>query len=301
MKVAALDLGTNSFLLLIQEKDKSGKIKTLHDESVIVRLGEGLQSSGQISEAALKRAEDCFKSFKKTMDQFHLEKVQAVTTAAARDASNAKTFLNLCGQYQIPVVILSGDEEARLSFSGALPDQASGKYLLIDIGGGSTEYVVGTKEKVLFSHSISHGAVKLTEKFIQHQPVPELEISQLTKQIHINSEKTWSEVLAFAPEKLIAVAGTPTAIAAAKIGGFDAEKINGMIMDQAELKKWLDLFASTSIQQKKDQYGLGARADVIFAGTVILYESLKRLGLKQMIISTKGIRYGLAHKLFNDL
>jgi exopolyphosphatase/guanosine-5'-triphosphate,3'-diphosphate pyrophosphatase len=300
MRVAALDLGTNSFLLLIQEQDSSGHIKTLHDESVIVRLGEGLQSSKNISEAALMRAKNCLEHFKKIIDQLKPDKLGAVTTAAARDAENANEFLEICYQNQIPVVILSGNEEARMSFQGALPDQAQGKYLLIDIGGGSTEYVVGTSDSISFSQSLSHGAVKLTEKFISKQPTPKNEIDALIKYIQTNSEETWAQVEACKPETLIAVAGTPTSLAAAKIGGFDAQKINGMLMTQTELNDWVQVFSSTSIQEKKDHYGLGARADVILAGTIILNESIKRLKLKNLMISTKGIRYGLADKLFND-
>lgn len=298
MRVAALDLGTNSFLLLIQEKDSSGNIKTLHDESVIVRLGESLQSTGKLSQAALQRAQECLYKFKKTIDQYKPSKLGAVTTAAARDAENAEEFLSICYKFQIPVVILTGDEEARMSFRGALPDQAYGKYLLVDIGGGSTEYVVGSAEKVYFSKSISHGAVKLTEKFVFHQPTPKVEIEKLIKHIQLSSEETWAQVEALRPDKLIAVAGTPTSIAAAKMGGFDAKKINGMMMSQSELENWVQIFASLSIQEKKDRYGLGARADVILAGSIILNESIKRLKLEDIIISTKGIRYGLASQLF---
>lgn len=301
MRVAALDLGTNSFLLLIQEKDPNGKIKTLHDESVIVRLGEGLQKSGRISVAALERADLCLKKFKNTIDQFRPEQISAVTTAAARDAENSKNFLKICEDNKIPVVILSGTEEASMSFQGALPDQANGRYLLIDIGGGSTEYVVGSENKIEFSHSISHGAVKLTEKFISQQPAMGHDVDQLIKYIQQSSADTWVKVAAFKPDQVLAVAGTPTSIAAAKLGQFDPEKINGMKMHQFELENWVNIFIKTSIQEKKDLYGLGARADVILAGSIILNESLKWLKLDSLTISTKGIRYGLAFKLFHDL
>lgn len=301
MRVAALDLGTNSFLLLIQEKDSSGKVKTLHDESVIVRLGEGLQSTGKLSQEALQRANECLSNFKKTIDHFKPNHLSAVTTAAARDAENSEEFLSICYRNQIPVVILSGDDEARMSFQGALPDQAKGKYLLIDIGGGSTEYVVGSTDRIHFSHSISYGAVKLTEKFISNQPTSEVEIEKLLKYIQTTSEETWLKIELIKPDKLIAVAGTPTSLAAAKIGAFDAEKINGMIMNQEELGNWVKALSSLSVQEKKDRYGLGARADIILAGTVILNEIVKRLKFESLIISTKGIRYGLALKLFDGV
>jgi exopolyphosphatase/guanosine-5'-triphosphate,3'-diphosphate pyrophosphatase len=298
MKVAALDLGSNSFLLLIQEKLANGEILTLHDESVIVRLGEGLQSTQKISDAALFRAQECLAEFQKTIAKYKPERVQAVTTAAAREAQNSQRFLDLCNNLGLSVVTLSGDQEAHMSYLGAIGSDEVSRCLLVDIGGGSTESIVGEEGKILFSKSLSIGAVKMTEKFILNQPTLRDEIQQLQNFLGLQCGQTWEELKLLKPKKLIAVAGTPTAIAACEVGQFDAEKIEGMKLTLERLDFWIKEFSSLSVESKKQKYPLGKRADVILAGAIILYEYLKATELAEIIISTKGIRYGLAQTLF---
>lgn len=299
MRVAALDLGTNSFLLLVQEKNSSGAIKTLHDESVIVRLGEGLQQSGFLSEAALTRAETCLSNFHKTILQWAPDRVEAVTTAAAREASNAKKFLVICEKYNIPVRTLSGAEEARMSYRGAVDQWESKRCCVIDIGGGSTETILGERNNIHFACSLSYGAVKMTEKFITNQPTPPAEIEKLRTFLRAESQSTWDQLLKLNPEKIIAVAGTPTAIAACEIGQFDAQRIENRVISCDRLEYWVREFASLSIADKKAKYPLGKRADVILAGAVILQEILKHLKIKELFVSTKGIRYGLSQELLS--
>lgn len=300
MKVAALDLGTNSFLLLILELQDDGSKKVVHDEAVIVRLGEGLLSSGSISEVALKRADQCLGLFKKTIDQHQVQVVQAVTTAAAREAKNAAAFLKVCLKHQIPTLTLSGDEEARMSFHGAVSSDQRENCVLVDIGGGSTEHIAGNANVIHFAESLPHGAVKLTEKFITSQPAMDKDVKDLVSFVRVQSEQVWKQVERFEPQTMIAVAGTPTAIAATMLGQFDPEKVDGFIITKEDLEKWIQIFTQTSIDEKKQRYPLGARADVILAGSLILYESLSRLKLKKLTVSTKGIRYGLAHQMLSS-
>jgi exopolyphosphatase/guanosine-5'-triphosphate,3'-diphosphate pyrophosphatase len=299
MRVAALDFGSNSFLLLIQERLETGEVITLHDESVIVRLSEGLQSTQMISAEALKRAADCLSSFQKTILRYKPKKVQAVTTAAARDAKNSKKFLDLCEEFEIPVIVLTGDQEARMSYQGAVGANESSRCLLLDIGGGSTESIVGEKGKILFSESLSFGAVKLTEKFITAQPTGLNDIRTLQEHLKSECAEVWKNLTEQRPHKMIAVAGTPTALAACEVGLFDAQKIEGMKLTAQRLDFWIKEFSSLSVPGKKQKYPLGKRADVILAGTVILQEYLKATQLSELIVSTKGIRYGLAQSLFS--
>jgi len=300
MKVAALDLGTNSFLLLILELQEDGSKKVIHDEAVIVRLGEGLLATGSISDAALKRADQCLNSFKKTIDQHKPSNVQAAATAAGREAKNASAFLKICANYQIPVLTLSGDEEARMSFHGAISVDQKDNCVLIDIGGGSTEHIVGHANKIHFAESLPHGAVKMTEKFITAQPAKEQDLKNLISFVKSQSEPVWKQIEMFKPKSMIAVAGTPTTIAATMLGKFDAEKVDGFIITKEDLEKWIQIFSKTSVDEKKERYSLGARADVILAGSLILYESLNRLNVKELTVSTKGIRYGLAHQMLSS-
>lgn len=297
MKVAALDLGTNSFLLLIAEGGTSKTLHVEHDEMVIVRLGQDLGSTGQIHPEALKRAEMCLKIFSETIAKHKPDRVQAVATAAAREASNAKKFLQICERYKIPIITLSGEEEANMSFQGAIDPSDQDKTLLIDIGGGSTEYILGQAGKIHFSTSIPYGAVKLTEKWISTQPVIKADEAGLRNFIREKTKQVWQKAQEFKIQKIWAVAGTPTALAAATIGGFDSKKIDGFVLNRELLRNWIEKLRSSSIETKKEKFGFGARADVIFAGSVILDELLLSLEHHEIHVSTKGIRYGLAYAM----
>lgn len=302
MKLAALDLGTNSFLCLIVEANQNGKIKVLHDEMVIVRLGQELGKTGKLHPQALERADKCLAKFKETIEKFQVDQVQAVATAAAREAENAEEFLKICQTHQIPLVTISGEEEARMSFQGAIDPHEEKNVVLIDIGGGSTEYIVGQKGQIKLAQSLPYGAVKLTEKWISSQPVINDDEKNLRQFIKTRTEELWAQIEALNPEKVWAVAGTPTAIAQATIGGaFDPQKIDGFVLTRKLLSDWIEKLKNSSVEEKRQKYGFGDRSDVIFAGTLILDELLKRLNKDEILVSTKGIRYGLVYKMVGHL
>jgi len=300
MRIAALDLGTNSFLCLIAEVSRAREFRVLHDESVIVRLGQELQKTGRLHPEALERARECLGQFHKTVQELQVDRVQAVATAAAREAENSQEFLEICREFKIPLTTLSGEEEAKMSFRGALDAHEKKKALLIDIGGGSTEYIVGAPERLEMSLSLPYGAVKLTERFVSQQPVRAEDEAKLRQFIRDQTESVWAQIQKLNPEKILAVAGTPTALVAAILGGFDAEKIENYHLADKALKSWVQNFRQTSIEEKRNRYNLGARADIIFAGTVILDELLERLKAGGFHVSTKGIRYGLAYQMLDD-
>lgn len=302
MRLAALDLGTNSFLCLIVEVSGGNEIKVLHDEMVIVRLGQELGKTGNLHQQALIRADECLKKFSETIKKFAVGPVQAVATAAAREAKNSNEFIKICEKYQIPLVTISGEEEARTSFEGAIDPNDSDRVVLIDIGGGSTEYIVGQKGEVELAQSLPYGAVKLTEKFILDQPVPEEQEIKLRQFIKSRTEELWAQIESLGAQKVWAVAGTPTALAQSTLGGpFDAKKIDGFIITRKILSDWILKLKSSSIEEKRQKYGFGDRSDVIFAGALILDELLKRLNKDEIFVSTKGIRYGLAYKMVRNL
>ncbi len=297
MKIAALDLGTNSFLCLIVEKKIEGGIQVLHDEMRVVRLGQGLGHTKKLHPEALKRADGCLKMYAEIIRKFQVDQIHAVATAAAREAENSFEFLEICQKHQIPITTISGQEEALMSFQGSIDPNENKRVLLIDIGGGSTEYIVGQIGKIEWAQSLPYGAVKLTEQSISSQPVSESEEKKLRQIIRTQSEKTWTQIQTLNSEKIWAVAGTPTSLVAATIGGFNSQKIDGYCLSQSLLKEWIQKLRSSSVEENKIKYGFGDRADVIFAGAVILDELLERLNSKEIFVSTKGIRYGLAHKV----
>lgn len=296
MRVAAIDLGTNSFLCLIVEKHKDS-YKVLADEIDIVRLGQGLAKNKPkyLQPEALERAKVCLERFRDKVDLLSVDKVLAVATSAARDAENKQDLVSILEQLKLPLKIISGEEEARLTFKGAMLDQNEDTSMVIDIGGGSTEFLYLENEK-LVGKSLDLGGVRLTEMFLLNEIPTPAEMQAMTTHIHQqleslpmkDNQKTW-----------VAVAGTPTTLASMYLGlrKYDEAKIHNLklhVDDIARLQKKL----LVSLEQRKNIVGLDPkRADIIIAATTILVESMRKFKVDEIIISTKGIRYGLMKEL----
>ncbi|WP_413289540.1 Ppx/GppA family phosphatase [Bdellovibrio sp. HCB337] len=297
MKVAALDLGSNSFLCLIVEGDKSGIKKVLSDQVKVVRLGQGVDKTGSFHPDALKRAKECLTEFKKEIDRHNVDRILAMATSAARDAKNGSELFKIGEDIGIPIEIIPGSDEARITFAGSTEGNLKGdeNVIVIDVGGGSTEFIVGNRSKLHFAKSLDVGCVRMTEKFITAQPLSESEKQAVENSVDIALDSILSEVQKYPATDVLAVAGTPSAIAAAEIGKFDAEKVHGFILDQGKLQKWCDILASTSVQEKIEKYKIeSGRADVLFVGATILHRFLLKMNKPAMKVSIKGVRYGVA-------
>lgn len=296
MKVAALDLGTNTFLCLIVEGSKTGITHVYKDLAQVVRLGQGVDKTGEFHPDALARARACLEEFKKEIDVQKVDRILAMATSAARDARNGSDLFTMGEELGIPIEIIPGQDEARITYQGATvghSDQGKSS-LVIDVGGGSTEFILGRGDKILFGESLNIGGVRLTEKFITSQPVSGLERKALKKYIEEQIAGTVASLKKEKIDQVISVAGTPTSLVAIEIGGFDAQKVDGFFLDKKRLEYWVEEFAATSVEEKKSKYQLGGRADIIYAGASILLAVLEALGLTGMTVSTKGVRYGVA-------
>lgn len=298
MKVAALDFGTNSFLCLIAKMDGSRFVDVLHDTAQIVRLGQDLKTNKKICEEALGRAEESLKQFSATIKKHKPDRILATATSAARDAENQSEFLALCEKYKIPVQIISGDLEAQLTFQGAVSSYENDetKRVVIDIGGGSTELICGTGHRLYFGKSADVGAVRMTENFLSTHPVEAVEnkamLTFIQKEISELVKKVTQD---FKPDQVIAVAGTPTELAKIELGKFDPKKIDGYILKLNQLERYFDVFAATSVEDRIEKLKVSeGRADIIYAGTAILFETLKCLGQDKLSVSSRGLRYGTA-------
>lgn len=296
MKVAALDLGTNTFLCLIAEGDKNGITKVHKDLVQVVRLGQGVDKTGEFHPDALVRARTCLAEFKNEMDAQKVDKILAMATSAARDAKNGSELFKIGEDLGIPIEIIPGEDEARITYQGGTvglegKDKVS---LIVDVGGGSTELIVGKANQILFAESLNIGAVRLTERFITSQPIAAKEQEGVTQFAGTELDKVLGEMRKHNVERMIAVAGTPTAIVAVEVGGFDEKKVDGYFLSKERLQYWVKEFAQTSVEEKKTKYQLGGRADIIFAGASILLGVLDKLGMNGMYVSTKGVRYGVA-------
>ncbi len=301
MKVASLDFGSNTFLCLIAETDGKSFQKIYRDESRVVRLSEGVAITGYISDSALQRAETAIIEFRKIIDEENkknkIDKILGVTTAVARQSSNSEAFYDLLKKYNLPIQLLSGSEEADITFQGAISGMTNKNNLLvIDIGGGSTEVIFGNNNIKLHAHSFDFGVVRLKDKFNVNNPIsPELIVKlkdYISTQTKVFMEFINSKHII---ENIVAVAGTPTSLAAIELGGYDPAKVDGYVFNLEKLETWFTTLSQLSPEQITKTYGVeSGRADVLAIGVLILIEILKLANAEKLKVSIRGVRYGVA-------
>lgn len=277
--------------------DADGSVKTVvHDEAQVVRLGQGVAKTKKLHPEALQRAEHTFREYSRAIVQLNAERTLACATSAARDVSNGQELIDLAAKYKIPVKIISGEKEAELTFQGTIDDNLQGSIAIIDVGGGSTEFIYGDANGIKHRTSIDIGAVRLTEKFITQHPVPKDELEKV--HAHIESELAKLKETFSIPSgtRVIAVAGTPTTLAAMDQGfAFDSKRVQGHPLSNERLAYWVERLADMGVQERRALVGMEAkRADVIVAGALILLMSSEALGATQLEVSVKGLRYGVA-------
>lgn len=294
-RVAAVDLGTNSFLCLVAEVDSLGQITVLSDEIEVVRLGEGVHKTRAFSKEALERANSAFVRFSKTIKGLDVTKVLACATSAARDAKNSEDLFAIGKKNQIPIQIISGEKEAELTFNGVVSGLKKKKgAAIIDVGGGSTEIIFETP-KGLFAQSWDVGCVRLTEMFIKNDPPMAAEVTSI---FELANEK-----INFIPqddiEDVVASAGTPTTLAALSLDiEFDREKVEGFVLTREQIDIWIDRLKNMNQAQRVRLKGLDEkRADVLLTGAILLRVGLDKLQKNKLTVSTRGLRYGLAQTL----
>jgi exopolyphosphatase / guanosine-5'-triphosphate,3'-diphosphate pyrophosphatase len=291
VRVAAIDLGTNSFLCLIADVE-AGKIKkVVEDVTHLVRIGEKVHETKMLQPQALARAEKSFATFQELIQKHKCEKVLAVATSAARDVKNGNELIALGAKYGIPIKIISGDQEAMLTFTGMAFDRPTIEGVVgIDIGGGSTEII--RKEGTIKGKSVDVGCVRLTELFVTEDPIKKDELKKLRE----FAREKLSVFPKMNPREAIAVAGTPCALACVEKNiPFNAEAVHGTVLTRKTVQKWAETLAGLSVEDRLKIPGLDrGRADVIVAGAVILDVVGEIIGAESFTVSVLGARYGLA-------
>lgn len=299
MKVAAIDLGTNTFLLLVAEV-MGGRIeRVLHDEARVIRLGQDVNRTKRLHPEALARAKDCFRDFAHTIQRLGVDKVRAVATSAARDVENGAELIALGADFGIPIDIIPGEMEAELTFWGTFREDPKGPVVIVDTGGGSTEYILGGPSGIEKRVSLDIGSVRMTEMFVSQHPIESQEMAKMTAYIQ-EKVATLRSSFAVAPgANVVAVAGTPTTLAAIDQGrAFESELVDGHVLTLARIRQFVQKMAAMSVQERQALAGMEPkRADVIVAGALILMLSCQALGANAMDVSIRGLRYGLARKL----
>lgn len=308
MKVAALDLGTNTFLCLIAEVSQGRITQIYSDEVQVVRLGQDVHKTKKFHPQALERARKTLTDFSKSIAFHQPKKVLAMATSASRDVGNSEELFKICGELKIPVEIIPGSREAEITFKGSvsgLSEQAK-SLVVVDVGGGSTEIVLGTIDpekgsKFEFGQSIDIGCVRLKEMFTPSYPVHVSQQVQMQNYIRQQLQPVIQKILMMkSVDEILAVAGTPTEIARIEIGFFDPAKIDGYKINAHRLGEWADKFAQSKVVEITEKYQVSVgRADVILPGVTILSEICQALKKEELVVSSRGVRFGIALELEN--
>ena len=297
MRLAGIDIGSNTTLLLIVEKTKAG-FEVLVDEIYFTRLAEKLNYDSKISPSALSRLEKAFKNIQQKITAYKVDECSAVATSAVRQAKNQKDVLELSKQYQLPPLsIISPQREAELTFIGSFfgLGLSAEKPLVIDIGGGSTEFVNSKK-----SYSLEIGSVSLTEQLLSFSALTALEKEKLNSFI-LEKLSSIESFLQEKHDKLIFTAGTPTSLAFMEKQTEDTNQVHGLQLTKSQANLWLDKLSALSVEERKNLPFLPEhRADVIVAGLSLLNQILSLTKKQEFFVSATGVRYGLILEKFQS-
>jgi exopolyphosphatase/guanosine-5'-triphosphate,3'-diphosphate pyrophosphatase len=300
-RVAAIDCGTNSTRLLVANADGTTHLRLMQ----ITRLGAGVDATGDLNAAAIDRTVHVLRDFRRLMDEAGVTTGRLVATSAVRDARNGDVFRQAAlAATGLPAELLSGEEEGQLAYAGAtagLPP-IDGDDLVVDIGGGSTELVV-QRRGVVRAFSMNIGCVRLSERFLTHDPPEEAEIAALVTFVDgaIDDAVRDLPVLSTLRDgRLVGVAGTVTTLAALSLGlpAYDSDRIHHSVLDMAAVDHWCATLAAEDAATRAERPGMVAgRADVIVGGAYVLRQVMASFGYDRCIASETDILDGIALRL----
>jgi exopolyphosphatase/guanosine-5'-triphosphate,3'-diphosphate pyrophosphatase len=301
MRVAAIDCGTNSIRLLIADIDGNNVREVVRDME-IVRLGQGVDETGQFHPDAIARTLAAVDKFAAEIAKRGVEKIRFCATSATRDATNRHLFVDgVRERLGIELEVISGDEEAALSFAGAIKDldPSNGPFLVVDIGGGSTEFVFGTST-VEAARSVNIGCVRMTERHFASDPATAEQIELARTDIQAAIAQAAAVVPITNAKTLVAVAGTATTVAAAALDlpEYDRYAIHLSRISAQQTHDAATMFATSTREQRLALgYMHPGRVDVIAAGSLVLSEIMKATGASEFVASESDILDGMAFSL----
>jgi exopolyphosphatase/guanosine-5'-triphosphate,3'-diphosphate pyrophosphatase len=302
LRVATVDIGTNTVLLLVAERGPSGELFAIEEHATITRLGEGVDRTRCLHPAAIARTNAAISAYAEIVSRLGADRIAVVGTSAMRDAGGGEAVrAHVKEKLGVAARTISGKEEAELTFAGAL----SGVPLtdpmvrVFDIGGGSTEVVHGNRAtgEVLYAHSYDVGSVRLTERHVRSDPPAAPELAELRGA----AKGAFAEVPSFesgtAP---VGIAGTMTTLAAVSLGmaTYDGSRVHGLELPVDEIESVVAMLARLPLAERAAVPGLEPkRADVIVAGGLLALAYLEHVGARRVTISDRGVRWGLAEQL----
>jgi exopolyphosphatase/guanosine-5'-triphosphate,3'-diphosphate pyrophosphatase len=296
--VAAIDCGTNSTRIFIVD----AKGRPLERMMRITRLGEGVDATGQLSSEAMDRCLSVLREYRQVMDRLGVVRSRLVATSAARDALNGDDFLKAAGEATgATPELLAGTEEARLSMAGALSDldAGAGPFLIVDIGGGSTELVVGSgpDDPDLVAVSLQIGCVRVTERFLTSDPPTSTELAEGEAMVGARLD----QAVAAHPRlgsarRLVGLAGTVSTLASLQLGldEYDRDRVHHAVLTRPSVLAWYRTLAAEVREARLDRAGMvPGREDVIVGGAMILTEVMSRFGFDECLVSEADILDGM--------
>jgi exopolyphosphatase / guanosine-5'-triphosphate,3'-diphosphate pyrophosphatase len=295
-RVAVIDVGTNSARLLVADVAR-GMVSPIERRSTVTRLGRGVDLTGRLSAEAMEEACEAIGGYVATVEELGAETVDAIATSAVRDAENGSAFIaELRERFALSARVLGGEEEARLTYLGATSEHPpSEPTLVIDIGGGSTELIVGSGEEISFHTSMQAGVVRHSERHVASDPPTAVELESLAADVRSLIEAAVDPGIEASAG--IAVAGTPTSLAAVEmeLEPYDPTQVHGHPLSLPAIQRMLSQLASAPLAQRVEIPGMHPdRAPTIVAGVVILVEAMRAFGLEQIEVSEHDILYGTA-------
>lgn len=301
-KFASIDIGSNTVRLLILESDGSRNFQTLISRRVITRLGEGMDTHGKLMESRMSATFSALSGFRQDCLDHGNPPLFAVATSAVREASNGKEFVRLAQEKTgIEIEIIPWEEEARLTLEGVfwkIPHE-NRKTLTLDIGGGSTEFILSEGKNIAGFCSSSLGVVRLTEKFIHQHPVDSTEYKNLTAHLKNELQIIQEKLSAFMPQVFIGTAGTVTTLAALKgnIYPYDPDKIHGALLSSQDINTLNQELKAKSLNERLALKPLEpGREDLIIAGTAIVLETMRTFQCDPLLVSEYSLREGIILK-----
>jgi exopolyphosphatase / guanosine-5'-triphosphate,3'-diphosphate pyrophosphatase len=299
VRVAVVDIGTNSTRLLVADV-LDGAVTELDRRSTVTRLGEAVDATGRLGDEPIGRVLRTLDDYGARIDALDAGARVAVLTSAVRDADNGPAFAETVRErYGLDARTITGDQEASLTFAGATSERASDdrEVVVIDIGGGSTEFVVGHDEDVTFHVSTQAGVVRQTERHLHADPPPAEQVAELAEEVRAIVEREVPADVRSRVQAAIAVAGTATSAGAIDLAldPYDPARVHGHVLTRTTLERMLARLAAMTNAQRRDVVGLHPdRAPTIVAGVAMLVVALRAFGLGKVEVSEHDILRGAA-------
>jgi exopolyphosphatase / guanosine-5'-triphosphate,3'-diphosphate pyrophosphatase len=298
VRVAVVDMGTNSTRLLVADVE-DGELREIERRSTVTRLGRGVDTSGQLAVEAVEDVCVAVGDYMEIVKATGAERVRAIATSAVRDASNREVFkAELRERFALDAEIIDGATEARLTYIGAYDGRPPAeKTMVVDIGGGSTELVIGDGPEVGFTASLQVGTVRHTERHISHDPPQQRELEELAGDVYGLIDTALEGAALVQANYGIGVAGTPTSLAAIeqRLDPYDPELVHGYKLSLGSIQRMLSELAAMPLADRLQVPGLHqGRAPTIVAGVVILIAVMRAFGLGEIEVSEHDILWGAA-------